>query len=307
MFNNSVYNTTNDSKASLRGNAFLRGKMVCRRVSWTLCLVAIIATFGRASQNIRSDSSASVLVQNAFPLRPTQRPATVTGAIKCDAEYNSTLSRSQQGEDEFLMKRFFKGICGGKYVELGALDGETYSNSFHFEFSSHWSGTLIEPNPTNFAKLQRRRRNNLVVNAAICDTNSDVHFVSRDAVGGIWEFMTPSYRDGWHPDINEGNLHLKSSIIKCLPLRQVLSGHSFYDFLSLDVEGAELEVLRTLDFTAVTFGVIFYENDGHFPLKGEIIKTWLESLGYRFVEHFRGSNYHVHRNFHVLYSHLVKL
>ena len=282
-------------------------KTTRRGALWAVSLVAILTFVGCATPNICEDSSsaAAAVVQKSFSPRTPSRAAVATGATKCDVDYNSTFSRSQQGEDEFLMKRFFRGMCGGKYVELGALDGETYSNSFHFEFSGQWSGTLIEPNPTNFEKLQRRRRHNLVINAAICDTNSDVHFISRDAVGGIWEFMTPSYRSEWHSDINRENLHLKSSIIKCLPLRQVLSGDSFYDFLSLDVEGAELEVLRTLDFTAVTFGVIFYENDGRFPLKGEIIKTWLESLGYRFFENFRGSNYHVNRNFHDLYNHLV--
>ena len=52
------------------------------------------------------------------------------------------------------------------------------------------------------------------------------------------------------------------------------------DFLSLDVEGAEFEVLKTIDFTAQQFGVIFYEADPHNVVKNEIVKSYLEARVY---------------------------
>ena len=48
------------------------------------------------------------------------------------------------------------------------------------------------------------------------------------------------------------------------------------DFLSLDVEGAEFEVLKTIDFDKVEFGISFYEADGHDPLKNQAMMTFLE-------------------------------
>lgn len=52
------------------------------------------------------------------------------------------------------------------------------------------------------------------------------------------------------------------------------------DLLSLDVEGAEFEVLKTIDFKKQQFGVIFYEADEHNALKNEMMKSMLEANGY---------------------------
>lgn len=113
-------------------------------------------------------------------------------AHKCDhGDRNFTLhksvSRSQQGEDAFLWS-YFGDICGGSYIELGALDGITYSNSHAFSKALDWSGVLIEASPNNAAKLTQNRPNDICVNAAVCQRSGIVHYVEGGAVGGIWEF-----------------------------------------------------------------------------------------------------------------------
>ena len=74
---------------------------------------------------------------------------------------------------------------------------------------------------------------------------------------------------------------------------------------SLDVEGAEFEVLKTIDFTAQQFGVIFYEADPHNVVKNEIVKSYLEARGYTFREHALRSNFHVNERFHDIYAHVA--
>lgn len=117
------------------------------------------------------------------------------------------LSKSQDKEDMFLIHNFFKGLCGGTYLELGGLDGVTFSNSHLFEFAFEWSGVLIEPNPSSFEKLQKNRPNNHLRHAAICESAQTVHFVTEGhgAVSGIYEFMAPSFREQWHPDLNKSS------------------------------------------------------------------------------------------------------
>jgi hypothetical protein len=56
---------------------------------------------------------------------------------------------------------------GGFFVEAGAFDGESYSNTLFMERSLNWNGLLIEPNPDSFSKLAGKHRRAWSVNAAL--------------------------------------------------------------------------------------------------------------------------------------------
>ena len=116
------------------------------------------------------------------------------------AKHVKAYSKSQDKEDQYVVRKYFKGLCGGTYLELGALDGVRFSNSHLFEFGFGWSGVLIEPNPASFAKLQQNRPNNMLHNFAVCNSPRYVHFIESGdgAVTGILEFMAPSFRAAWH-------------------------------------------------------------------------------------------------------------
>jgi len=78
---------------------------------------------------------------------------------------------SQCGEDLFLYNTFFKNKQNGTYIELGALDGNLYSNTKFFEEQFGWKGILIEPHPNKFELLQKNRPNNYLFNNLIsCHT-----------------------------------------------------------------------------------------------------------------------------------------
>ena len=134
-----------------------------------------------------------------------RRSFAVSNAVRCDDAYVDASARvkrhskSQDGEDRYLVDTYFKGLCGGTYLELGALDGVRFSNSHLFEFGFGWSGVLIEPNPKSFKALQTNRPKNRLHNVAVCDVSREVHFMRGDegAVTGIFEFMAPSFRAEW--------------------------------------------------------------------------------------------------------------
>lgn len=71
-----------------------------------------------------------------------------THARRCNipAPVSSDAFRSQQGEDKFLLKNYFKNVCDceGTYIEMGALDGISFSNSWVFNKVMNWKGLLIE-------------------------------------------------------------------------------------------------------------------------------------------------------------------
>jgi len=232
-----------------------------------------------------------------------------TQATACSPEVHLkdiiSLSKSQDKEDQFLVNSYFKGLCGGTYVELGGLDGVTYSNSHFFHHGLGWKGVLIEPNPKSFAALQINRPMDDTFNYAVCSKSTEVTFIDsgNHGVTGVLDFMAPSFVAGWH-----GGDKSHITKIGCEPLSKILERSTLatktttIDFLSLDVEGAEFEVLKTIDFENVEFGVIFYEADDHNPLKNQAMITFLEERGYSFREHTLRSNFHVNTNWHDMYS-----
>jgi hypothetical protein len=100
--------------------------------------------------------------------------------------------------------------------------------------------------------------------------------------------MPPSYRKEHHgaaDQMPKGTIE-----ITCLPLASVLQmfGLTYIDFFSPDVEGAELKVLQTLDFSAVHINVIVVEQDGHNPEKDEAVRALLLANNFELDERIRG-------------------
>ena len=162
--------------------------------------------------------------------------------VHCPATYHS-----QSEEDRALYQRYFSkpDVFGGVYLEIGALDGVSYSNTKFFEDHLKWSGILIEANPENAALLKRNRPKSLVIPKAVCNASEKfVEFAGSAAVGGILKEMPSSHIHRFIPD--------KRTIkVPCEPIGQMIrdSGFRANDLFVLDVEGAELMVLRTMDWS----------------------------------------------------------
>lgn len=228
----------------------------------------------------------------------------ISTAYKCDHSIDSQTLRSQSKEDEVLLS-YFPSLCGGTYIEFGALTGSKYSNSHVFRFSLNWKGVLIELSPTNFKELQRYRTDEIaVVNAGICNMEQTLHFVDGGPVGGIWEFMTPTFRSIWWKNTTLAD----TQEFQCYRLQQILDKHAptikYYDFMSVDVEGAEFQAIQSVDFEKVSFGIIFLERSDS-RVKNAFIQTYLKSKGYIFVETNARSDWFLNEQFHQIYGDLV--
>lgn len=231
-----------------------------------------------------------------------------TSAFRCPSKrsYEGMLM-SQEKEDEELLNRYgFDQICGGTYIEMGALDGKTFSNSHVFNKALDWKGVLIEASPANYVDLVLNRQNEIAtINAGICGEEKDLHWVSKGAVGGFIEFAAESYKERWWTQEDIQN----AKLIRCKKLKDVLFetvGDNFhFDFFSLDVEGAEYDALMSLDFDAVSFGVILVESDLHNQLKNFAVRQLLTSNGYTFTADFHSSYWFVNNNFGTIYQDLL--
>ncbi len=161
---------------------------------------------------------------------------------------------SQQDEDKILFEMYLN-YQNGFFIELGAMDGITFSNTLFFERELNWNGILIEPT-SQYEKLIQNRPNCYNFNFAISEYEGNVEFVGNNALGGIKSTMSEGHFLGWK--LNEESSYIVNSTKMSNILSEVnkLRKINKVDLFSVDVEGGELEVLKTYDWSIPTYLVL---------------------------------------------------
>jgi len=209
-----------------------------------------------------------------------------------DLENSPIKSSSQSREDTYLYKQFFFGKKEGTFVEIGGLDGHRYSNTLRLEKALGWKGMLLEASPSLYSKLKVNRNEQLTVHAAVCKTTRVVHWADSygknkkkgSATGGILEFMSASYVGRFlTPEVRA----IPMQQMQCVPLGPVLemAGLTKINFFSLDVEGAEFEIVQSIDFSKVKVDVFCVEADSFNTTKNELVRTHLRKNGFTLYDH----------------------
>ncbi|XP_013412928.1 uncharacterized protein LOC106175455 [Lingula anatina] len=164
-----------------------------------------------------------------------------------------------------LVDKILKQRRKGFFVESGAFDGEGHSNTLFFEISRDWEGLLVEPNPWSFQMLLNKNRKTYVANTCLATGRSPamVDFTFAREIGGI-----PKKGHA----IPKGEQHVieGKSRIQCFPIHSLLAaiGRNHVDYFSLDVEGAELDVLKSFPWEHVTVDVWTIEYAVHSAVYG---------------------------------------
>jgi FkbM family methyltransferase len=157
-------------------------------------------------------------------------------------------------------------FSNGFYVEVGANDGRSFSNTYVLEKTRNWSGILVEPILHKHFESQRYRdasRNRFVYGAC-------VDFNYSDPMVKLYYSNLMSTSDLEHGQLwaEAGSKFLNNgeSVLPfwspAIVLNQVIkeAGVSKIDFLSIDVEGAELSVLKGIDFEEIDIQLILIES-----------------------------------------------
>jgi len=174
----------------------------------------------------------------------------------------------------------------GFFIESGAYDGEEHSNSLYFEIKRNFSGLLVEPNFFNYQKLLGKNRRATSINAcyAITPLPTMVDFVNAKAVSGIQDIKVGSWMR--NERVNVGQSQSKAL---CLPFYSILlaMGNPTVDYFSLDVEGAELPILKTIPWDKVNIKILSIEVNHS---DGKKIDTFMKSKGYKLVQQIPSSS-----------------
>lgn len=206
--------------------------------------------------------------------------------------------KSQAGQDQFVHEQFFKSKREGMFLDIGAHDGMSFSNTYFFEKELAWKGICVEPLPHLFKKLEECR-NCICINACIASVESSLPFLHVDGcdemLSGLWSTYDPRALQTVMNDIADFGGELKIIQVPCVRLDSVLKryGVNHIDFLSLDTEGNELEILKTIDFSAVTIDVITVENN----YEEAYIYEYLTSHGFIFVMRLHVDDVYIREGF----------
>jgi hypothetical protein len=171
-----------------------------------------------------------------------------------------------------------------------------------------WKGVLIELKDRNYKKLVKNRPNEIAaIHAGVCNSKQTLHEVGGGAVGGIYEFAAPSFRAQYWGGVSLDSPNVIQ--IQCDSLDNLLLTYApqvtMFEFMSLDVEGAEMSVLESIDFNRIAFGIMLIEADEHNPLKNLSMTKFLETKGYSFMFEYARSYWYVNDNFYQIYKDLI--
>jgi FkbM family methyltransferase len=194
---------------------------------------------------------------------------------------------SQWGQDEFVVS-VLKHKRNGYFVDIGAYDGITISNTYYLEKELGWKGLCVEANPHTYTSLISCR-NSQCVNLAIAPYEKEVEILLNGWSSAINDNFTSS-------EILKQNFStVKINAITINELFERYKTPSIFDYLSIDIEGGELEIISQLDFKSWRPSLITYEHNAHLfdhPDHTKLIDRQRE------VEHILFSNeYILHKNF----------
>ena len=182
-------------------------------------------------------------------------------------------SKSQLGQD--LLGLSVSGLDRpGFFVEFGAADGVALSNSHILEKHFGWSGILCEPS-TGWQEALKRNRSCIMDTRCVYSVSGEKISFSENYLGelsGITAYAEPNA---------SGVLKRTTSSyeVETVSLLDLLKSHNapkFIEFLSIDTEGSEFEILKKFDFQSYRFGAICVEHN-FADTRGKINKLLLAS------------------------------
>lgn len=178
---------------------------------------------------------------------------------------------SQHGIESYLDKFFFRP---GFFLEIGSWHGELISQTAYLEREKQWLGLCCDPFPKGFED-----RNCMLCDKAISKDGKKRDFikvsVDRRYGGDVSYFsgFKDTLKYHWpvikeHCDYEE----LEVDTITIDDLYKQYNLPQYIEFLSVDVEGAELEIFESIDFKKYSFGLIVFEHNGDEAVKKAIGK-----------------------------------
>lgn len=191
---------------------------------------------------------------------------------------------SQNNEEEIILK-YFEGQKLGTYLDIGAYDPEVFSNTRAL-YELGWRGVLVEPADMNFDVLKKYfEKDNAMQLVKICigTYNGEIEFM--DSGGDAISTTVPSHAKIWADGYGTKYTTRKSPICTFETLLEN-SLYNNFDFVSIDTEGTNFEILSQIDFNSISCRLVCVENNGKEEPK---YVGYMQRQGFRLL-HKNGEN-----------------
>lgn len=188
------------------------------------------------------------------------------------ADFAALLRGSRAQLDQDVAALLASGVRrGGYFVEFGATNGLGLSNSYLLESEFQWTGILAEPSREWHHQLKLNRSASISHMAVWKESGEKLDFIESGELSTILSFR----------EVDNHKRTGRQYQVETVTLRDLLiqfDAPKHIDFLSVDTEGSELEVLSAFDFSQYSFGFICVEHN--FTPSRQKIQKLLESKGY---------------------------
>jgi FkbM family methyltransferase len=202
-----------------------------------------------------------------------------------------TKSKAEYRQDFFVLSELnFKHE--GYFVEFGAANGHAGSNTYLLEKEFSWNGILCEPARIWHAELKRNRNVNIDTRCVWSQSGVTMDF-NEVSLAPALSTLNPFSSSDYHSESRQKGVTYEVETISLNDLLSKYNAPTNIDYLSIDTEGSEFEILKTFDFSKYRFSCITVEHN-HAPMHKNIYSLLTEN-GYarKYVEFSQFDDWYV--------------
>lgn len=173
---------------------------------------------------------------------------------------------SQYGQDKFVSHTLLNGMQHGTFIEIGANDGITYSNTCYMERKLNWNGIAIEPLPKSYEQL-KKNRTCTTIQGCVSNQKGQVEFLAiegyAEMLSGIIDKYDKKHTKRIKKELNKYGGEKEVISVDCYTMNEIAEEHgiSRVDYMSIDTEGGEFEILKSIDFKKLNVQILSVENN----------------------------------------------
>lgn len=251
-------------------------------VAVRLLKAAVILTLCGAAVAVMAHSPRGVEIRKQFDVNRQCCDLSFTQALVLtwrEAIGDGPTYPSEIGQDKWLLVKMFPGVRDGFFLDVGSGHGTIGSNTKAAE-ELGWTGICVDPFPVHMEGRTCRMEKEVVSSTA----GQQVTFYTHSGLGGIGDTL-----GRWKDEA------MKAPAVRLTTttLREILERNNaptYIHFLSLDIEGAELEALKGIPLDTYRFGAMAIEHNEEEPKRTDIV-NYLKQYGYERVHTYRQDDF----------------